>query len=355
MFSGPLNHTPKELFGNWPVLRTADVDQAAALLSTSAVPYRCELLSPASTFVTEISASPGLRTHLSRVKTAGAMRVQATLPSDSYAMILAVSGELQHQLASQTVPVRSGCGFIQSPEQLVNIRTPAQFELLFLRVDRDHMVRELEKMLLRTIHTPLVFSPRFETLTAAGQGFRSLLSRLCVQLSQEVKKQAFGRGGRPGEGVPGSRQTESREGLSAQTLEDDLVTLLLDSQRHNYSRLLVRGQNPGSWQLRAAEEYMAANADQTLSLGDVCLAAGVNSRTLQHSFQTKRGCTPMQFLKRLRLERVHADLTRPGETATVTETASRWGFLHFGRFAGEYLARFGERPSATARRSRAQS
>jgi len=131
--------------------------------------------------------------------------------------------------------------------------------------------------------------------------------------------------------------------------------LLLESQRHNYSRLLARRQDAGPWQVRAAEEYVRANAHLALSLGDICMAAGVSVRTLQHSFQRTRGCSPMQFLRRVRLERAHADLSQPGEATTVTHAASRWGFLHFGRFAREYQVRFGEKPSATLQRSRARS
>jgi len=340
MFSGALNQPRQKLFENWPVLQTADVEEAASLLSTAAVPYHCELRRPAFAFSTQISGLQGPRTHLSRVQTTGAMAVHAALPGDSYAIVLAVSGELEHRVDGKVVVVRSGCGFLQSPLQPVEVQTPNHFELMFLKLRREHLIQELEKMLLRSIQAPLAFSPRFEMRTAAGQSFRRLVASLCMHLGQGVKS-------------PGPRKEEN--GLAARVLEDDLVTLLLDSQRHNYSRLLVRDQDAGPWQVRSAEEYMRANAHLTLSLGDICLAAGVGSRTLQHSFQRKRGCSPMQFLKSLRMERVHADLSRPDETATVTEVASRWGFLHFGRFAGEYQRQFGEKPSETARRARENS
>jgi transcriptional regulator GlxA family with amidase domain len=62
----------------------------------------------------------------------------------------------------------------------------------------------------------------------------------------------------------------------------------------------------------------------------------------------------MQFLRKIRLERVHADLSQEGQVSNVTQIATRWGFLHFGRFAAEYQARFGEKPSATWMRSRRQ-
>jgi len=318
------------------VLQTTDVDEAASFLATSAVPYRSELLAPASTFSTQIFGTHGPRMRLSRVKTTGAMRVEARLPNDSYAIVLPVSGELEHSVAGERVRVGSECGLVQSPLQAVEVQTPERFELLFLKFSREIIVQELEKLLTRRINAPLVFSPGFNFRTQAGQRFRQLVLSLCLHLAQDGTNDDPERGKR----------------LAARVLENEVVTLLLEAQRHNYTRLLIRKHDAAPWQVRAAEEYMRTNAQLTLSLGDICVAAGVGSRTLQHSFQRKRGYSPMQFLRRLRLERVHTDLTQPDAATTVTKAASCWGFLHFGRFAEEYQMRFGEKPSETLQRAR---
>ena len=59
----------------------------------------------------------------------------------------------------------------------------------------------------------------------------------------------------------------------------------------------------------------------------------------------------MEFLRRIRLERVRNELIHATNGATVTSAAMRWGFLHLGRFAADYRARFNESPSATLRRN----
>jgi AraC-like DNA-binding protein len=340
MFSEGIHQSHQNLLTYPLVLQTTDADEAASVLADSAVPYRAELLGPLSAFSTQIFGAQSPRISLSTVKTTGAMKVYAQLPHDSYAVVLSLSGEVEHRVNGEIVPVRSGWGLVQSPLQAVEACTPERFELLFLKLGRDNLVQELEKMLLRGINAPLVFSPCFNLRTEAGQRFRRLVLSLCAHLDQAR--------------TAGSTQ-EPQQRLAAHVLENDLVSLLLEAQRHNYTRLLVRSRYAGPWQVRAAEEYMSANAHLPLSLGDICMAAGVSSRTLQHSFQRKRGYTPMQFLRRLRLERVHDDLGQPNQMTTVTKVASRWGFMHFGRFAAEYQARFGERPSETLQRSRAQS
>ena len=57
---------------------------------------------------------------------------------------------------------------------------------------------------------------------------------------------------------------------------------------------------------------------------------------------------PKQYLLLRRMTLAHRALqsANPAET-TVTEVATRFGFWHFGRFAGEYRALFGEAPSVT--------
>ncbi len=341
MFSEGVDPSQQHLLSYPLALQTADAEEAASLLAESAVPYHAELLGPSSTFSTEIFVAQSPRMHLSRVKTTGAMKVHAELPEDAYAVVLALGQEVEHIVEGELVLVRPGSGLVESPLQAVEVRTPESFELLFLRLSRENLIQELEKMLVRGINAPLIFSPCFKLGSEAGRRFRRLLLSLCGQVGQKVRQDNKPCG-----------EEKGPHWLAARALENELVSLLLEAQRHNYTRLLVRSRDAGPWQVRAAEEYMSANAHLALSLGDICMAAGVSSRTLQHSFQRKRGYSPLQFLRKVRLERVRDDLSQAKQTTTVTETASRWGFLHFGRFAAEYHARFGEKPSETLQRSR---
>jgi transcriptional regulator GlxA family with amidase domain len=71
---------------------------------------------------------------------------------------------------------------------------------------------------------------------------------------------------------------------------------------------------------------------------------------LQESFRRHVGVPPLTYLRRLRLEGVHAELSRAGPgQVSVSEVATRWGFTHLGRFAGAYRQRYGVTPSQTLR------
>jgi len=316
------------------LLNTRDADEAAALLGSAAIPYVSETLPGSPPFSTRIFSMTGQLVSLSTVLTTGRLRVQSRLSSDSVAMVLDLgNGAGRHRWQDQEVCVSPEVSFVQSPLQRVEVLTTDRFELLFLKIRRNAAVEELEKMLMREVNADLLFAPGFQMRTAAGQRLGELVSGLRRTLCRTDRDEIW----------------KSR---AVSELEKDLITLLLQAQRHNYTRLLNRGRMAGNWQIRAAEEYMRANAHLPISLGDICQAAGVSARTLQHSFRRARGRSPMQLLRRFRMEEARAGLLKPDEKTSVTSEAARWGFMHFGRFSRAYRVCFGEQPSETLRRSR---
>lgn len=102
---------------------------------------------------------------------------------------------------------------------------------------------------------------------------------------------------------------------------------------------------------RAAEEVLRSRLDDPPSLRELCEFLAVPERTLHQAFQEAFGIAPKPYLRALRLCAAHRRL-RLGK-APVTEVAADLGLFHFGRFATEYRAMFGETPSETLRRARA--
>lgn len=103
--------------------------------------------------------------------------------------------------------------------------------------------------------------------------------------------------------------------------------------------------------VRRATAHIESYPDFDLSVGDVAAAARVSVRSLQLGFRRHLDTTPMAYLRRVRLDRAHADLLAadPGDGATVTSIAARWGFAHAGRFATAYRRSYGRSPSETLR------
>jgi transcriptional regulator GlxA family with amidase domain len=105
--------------------------------------------------------------------------------------------------------------------------------------------------------------------------------------------------------------------------------------------------------VKRALDAMHAEPWRQFTVTDLATIAGIGVRVLQESFRQHVGMSPLSYLRRLRLDGVHAELTRADAWhVTVSEVAYRWGFTHLGRFAGAYRERFGEAPSQTLRDGR---
>ena len=104
--------------------------------------------------------------------------------------------------------------------------------------------------------------------------------------------------------------------------------------------------------LRRAVAYLEANPDLDLGVTEVAMACHVSVRALQLAFRRHLDTTPMAYLRRVRLDRVHSELVAadPAGPVTVTDVAARWGVLGTGRFSAQYRHEYGELPSETLRR-----
>jgi AraC-like DNA-binding protein len=103
--------------------------------------------------------------------------------------------------------------------------------------------------------------------------------------------------------------------------------------------------------VRRAAAFIDAHADEPVTLAEIAGAAGVSSRAVQAGFRRHLGITPSGYLRRVRLEGAHADLTAATLTSgiTVQAVARRWGWLSPAQFAAAYRQRFGIPPSQTLR------
>lgn len=97
--------------------------------------------------------------------------------------------------------------------------------------------------------------------------------------------------------------------------------------------------------------FVDEHGHEAISVGDMADAASLSVRGLQAVLRRHLDLTPLELLRCTRLARVRQDLEHPGPGATVASIAGLRGFTHLGRFAADYRARYGEKPSVTLRRS----
>ena len=101
--------------------------------------------------------------------------------------------------------------------------------------------------------------------------------------------------------------------------------------------------------VRDAVSFIEEHADQDLTVGDIAAAGGVTPRAIQLAFRRHLDTTPMAYLRRVRLARVHEELEHAGphEGVTVTAVAAKWGFSGSSRFPSYYRQAYGESPGQT--------
>ena len=88
-------------------------------------------------------------------------------------------------------------------------------------------------------------------------------------------------------------------------MEQSIMVTLLSANRHSLSGLLDQDfRNAAApWQVRVAEEYIAANCNRPILIEELTAVTGVSARCLFKSFRRSRNYTPMGFAKLARLRR----------------------------------------------------
>lgn len=104
--------------------------------------------------------------------------------------------------------------------------------------------------------------------------------------------------------------------------------------------------------LDLACSYIRDNLGAELCSAAIVAASGISRRRLFRDFNLAFGEGPKSYARRLRLQRVHAQLHSIACAAHgISDIASESGFTHFGHFCAGYRALFHETPSETRRRA----
>lgn len=207
------------------------------------------------------------------------------------------------------------------------------FSQVAVMIPRDELHLELENLLGRSATKPLEFSPELDMTSGPGGTVLQSL-RLVDRVANETPALL-------------------EHPLAAQRFEQVLMESLLLAQPHNYSEALASPVAPaGPRPVAHAIELLRSDLEHAWTVGELAAAVAVSVRSLQEGFRRSTSTTPMGYLRQLRLEQIHGELTRaePG-SVTVSEIAAKWGITHFGRFAASYRQQFSEKPSETIRRT----
>ena len=96
-----------------------------------------------------------------------------------------------------------------------------------------------------------------------------------------------------------------------------------------------------------ARLFLDHHLDEPVTVTQLCEITNVSRRTLQYSFESILGVSPIQYLRISRLNGVRRSLVQAQHGQAVSDIAAQWGFWHLSQFAKDYKQLFGEQPSQT--------
>lgn len=321
------------MFVSHPLAASADIDHAREVLSEVYLPMDFPSASTSTAMDLRLNVLTVGRVTAGYVRFSDAIHIQTTEATD-YHIDIPLTGRARMRAGTRagfySTPQKAG---IFMPGYAADLDCDAHFSQTSVMIPRAQLQLELENLLGRDATKPLVFSPELDLTTGPGNTVLQTL-HLIDHVSNES---------------PGLLQHP----LASQRLEQVLMESLLLAQPHNYrdalsSPVTAAGPRP----VAHAIELMRANLEHPWTVAELAEGASVSVRSLQEAFRRSMSNTPMGYLRELRLEQIHQELTdaEPG-SVTVTGVAAKWGITHFGRFAASYREQFAEKPSETIRRA----
>ena len=311
-------------------IRTDDVDQARRVVDEQFYGSFLKVLKPSPSFAASFDV----------IRTAGVTVGDLRCGTDirmglgelgAYHVDVPLSGRLiwRQGTAGPTLATTARAAVFQPGGDTVLERWEADCRLLAVKIPRPVLEAEFERMTDVSLRTPLRFAPDMDISAGFGRSW--------VWLVRMIADNGVGLAENP---------------LVAPRLREGLVRGLLVSANHPHrDRLTQPGRAVAAPKaIRRVVAAIRAEPERPYTVGRLAQLAGVSIRSLQEGFQRHMGVSPKAFLRDVRLAQVHQELQRtPPGTTGVTEVAHRWGFVHPGRFAQQYRAKYGVNPSNTLR------
>jgi len=196
------------------------------------------------------------------------------------AQVFAVAGTCEARTKGVSGTIDSTSGIVISPGEALTVTNCSDCARLILRLEPLALANKLTAITGQSCHLPLKLNPRHDSTLPRAKALREHFLFLVDTVGESA--------------VPLPQP-------AIDEFEETLLVMFLHANRHNYSHLLEGAPaESASWQVRRAEEFIAAHAGRAISLEELAEIAGVSVRSLFRSFRKMRGYTPLEFLAQMR-------------------------------------------------------
>lgn len=315
----------------WPIFATTEPELARQHVTELYTGHRLHLPSGGDPLDARLNSGRFGGTALAAVTYGGEVAVESVEPRPFAALVLPLAGEAVLRLGEDEVHATPHAGAIVSPADRFWMSWSPDCAVLVLRVEADNLEDQLTELLGHRISRPLRFAPRLDLTSGVGLSISTTLSHVVTELDR-----------------PGSLIDHP---LLWQHLEHAVMTGILLTHAHNHTEALRTARTPASpsaRQLDVALALLEAHPEQRWTLPALADRVGPSARSLQRAFRTHRDRTFHDYLTQVRLRRVRRQLRAyTPDAITVSEVATRWGFLYNGYFVDLYRRQYGQTPTET--------
>ncbi|MFF1255105.1 AraC family transcriptional regulator [Pseudarthrobacter sp. NPDC058329] len=324
--------TPKPLDAH-PVVHTSDIDAARDAVTGTYLPNDMTTHGDGQLNMT-LNAWGGRDLTLGYLTYQAETKLRMPPPEEFYHVNLTTAGGTEGFRADGKRAFTAGgqSGLVLLPHIGTEVKWGPDAEQIILRFSRDMLENFAADLMGQSVDHPIGFDFGFDLSTGRGASLYASAQFMAMELN------------RPG-GI-----TENP--LALEQLESFVMSNLLLAVPNNYSEvLLTPAPTVNLGRLKPVVDFIEANADEPITPAELARVGMMSIRTLHASFQQSLGTSPMEHLRRVRMERVRAELiSNKNPDLKITDVATRWGFYHPSRFAARYRQMFGELPSETLQR-----
>ena len=329
----PVPPAPLPLLRDHPVLTSRDIDDAREQVGRVFCPHGLQQLHSRQHLDCRLHHIPLGALSLNYLRYGADVAIHPGALENFYLVQIPLSGQAQIEYGQQHTLSDAGTAVILSPHRPVRMRWQGDCAQVLLHIPRT-LMEQYAAQVFGDQPSALDYQLALAQHNAASASWCQMLLDLVRNIDQH-----------------GSAWLQQPGAANA--MQDWLLRSLLNVQPHNLS---TDSPSPSTnsalpRHVQRAQEFIHAQAEQTITIADIAQAACVSVRALEEGFRRHLGSTPSVYLRQLRLDQVHQCLSQGATPVhSVLEVAHQYGFFHLGRFSAYYKQRFGQTPSATLAR-----
>lgn len=311
--------------------RSRDADEVHAYVSNLFCQHELGILRRAQHLDTRIGRTDLGNIRFVSLHHGAPVRVTADSLED-YILQIPLGGSGRAMIGRTEMPISDRMAYIMSPNSKFLLEFSSECGHLIVQIDKRRCEHFHRNITGRESRGPLSFMPMIDLADPRAAQVTRLIRLIAAEAGQ-----------------PSSC-------LDANFVATQAESLILSLMMANLSSGNAAGNDATPAMpvyVRRAQAYLQENIENPISIEQLAVAARASASSLYAGFRLHLNMSPMAYLKAIRLEYAHRELSANDCTTTsVSRVATKCGFNHFGNFATDYRRHFGELPSDTLRRSR---